>query len=108
MEKHSFNGVACLSGVNLPMVMLKPPIRTCTQQQQRANQCARKCDSDLKILECGKGITAIWFRGRMKIIECASLDTNARAIILPCENLCATSSLFVARPKPEARQGFPL
>jgi len=29
----------------------------------------------------------------MKIIECANPDTNARAIILPCENLCATSSL---------------
>ena len=34
-----------------------------TRTQQRANQCARKCDSDLKILECGIGITAISFRG---------------------------------------------
>jgi len=58
MEKHSLNG----SGVKLPMVMMKPPIRTYTPQ--RANQCARKCDSDFKILECGIGITAIWFRGR--------------------------------------------
>ena len=30
-----------------------------TYTQQRANQCDRKCDSDLKILECGIGITAI-------------------------------------------------
>jgi hypothetical protein len=38
--------------------MIKPPrFGTCTQQ--RANQCDRKCDSDLKILECGIGITAI-------------------------------------------------
>ena len=34
-----------------------PRFGTCTQQ--RANQCDRKCDSDLKILECGIGITAI-------------------------------------------------
>jgi hypothetical protein len=38
--------------------MIKPPrFGTCTQQ--RANQCDRKCDSDLKILECGIGITTI-------------------------------------------------
>src|SRR5262245_5027087 len=49
------------------MVMLKPPeFGTCTQQ--RANQCARKCDSDLKILECGIGITANWFRDRMTLL----------------------------------------
>src|SRR5215470_2489588 len=40
---------------------------------QRANQCHRKCDSDLNILECGIGITAIRFRGRLKI------TLNARA-----------------------------
>jgi hypothetical protein len=48
-----------------------PRFGTCTPQ--RANQCVRKCDSDLKILECGIGITAILFRGRSKI------TSNARA-----------------------------
>ena len=55
---------------------------TCTPQ--RANQCARKRDSDLKILECGIGITAIRFRARLII------TLNARA--LDCEVIDAESS----------------
>src|SRR5215467_7961466 len=44
------------------------------------NQCARKCDSDLKILECGIGITAIRFRGRLKITSNARAST-AKSLI---------------------------
>src|SRR5512132_3596267 len=61
------------------MVMISPRFGTCTQQ--RANQCAQKYDSGLKILKCGTGITGFGFEAGRKYPERASLDIlNARGI----------------------------
>ena len=65
MEKHSLKGGGCFKRCRTPDVHDQAP-RFDRCAQQRANQCARKCDSDLKILECGIGITAIWFRSRTR------------------------------------------
>jgi hypothetical protein len=72
-----------------------PRFGTCTEQ--RANQCARKCDSDLKILECGIGITAILVSKRhedkLGNTSVAAI-VNAPAIyLLSRENSAATSNL---------------
>src|SRR5215467_8920418 len=72
------------------MVMMKPRFGTCAPQ--RANQCARKCDSDLKKLECGMGITAIWFRGRMNLSD----DIRAGSSNAPNQ---ATSAALVSHDR---------
>jgi hypothetical protein len=79
--------------------------------QQRANQCARKCDSDLKILECGVGITAIWFRDRMTLLldiwrflkteQAASAALANGHDLAPLAWLCQVP----ARPVPVAGRG---
>jgi hypothetical protein len=56
----------CICSTSSSVNAEAPRFGTC--MQQRANQCARKCDSDLKILECGIGITANWFQDRMTLL----------------------------------------
>jgi len=68
-----------------------------TRTQQRANQCARKCDSDAKILECGIQTTEILFRSRTK----KSLETRASHHQCACDqtdlsrNPCASRTFDI-------------